>query len=113
MQKQRSRILLASLLSASVLTALVWMGALDTADYAASDALYQSRAATDGEVLLVGIDDRAIDELGPYGQWTREIMAQALDALNQSEDCRPAAIGIDVLYSGESEPEWEDRKSVV
>ena len=109
MQKQRSRIILVSLLSASVLTALVWMGALDTADYAASDALYQSRAATDGEVLLVGIDDRAIDELGPYGQWTREIMAQALDALNQSEDCRPAAIGIDVLYSGESEPEWDQR----
>ena len=48
MQKQRSRIILVSLLSASVLTALVWMGALDTSDYADSDALYQSRAATGG-----------------------------------------------------------------
>ena len=103
--KRSVKTLLAMVLAAAVLTALAGLGALDTLDYAACDALYQSRAASDGEVVLIGIDDRAIAELGPYSQWSREIIAQVLDLLNASEDCRPAAIGIDVLYTGDSSPE--------
>ena len=90
--KRSVKTLLAMVLAAAVLTALAGLGALDTLDYAACDALYQSRAASDGEVVLIGIDDRAIAELGPYSQWSREIIAQVLDLLNASEDCRPAAI---------------------
>ena len=89
------------LLAAGLLTALAGLGVLDNLDYTASDALYQHRSASDGEIVLIGIDDRAIAELGPYGQWKRDIVPQVLDALNESEDCRPAAIGIDVLYTGE------------
>ena len=96
-----------ALLSVGLLTLLAALGVLDALDNTASDALYQSRSASDGEIILIGIDDRAIDELGPYGQWGRDIIATALEALNQSEDCRPAAIGIDVLYTGESLPELD------
>lgn len=95
----------AALLAAAGLTALAALGVLDTADYVLSDALYQSRSAADGEIVIIGIDDRAIEELGPYSQWGREVIAQVLDALNQSEDCRPAAIGLDILYAGESDPD--------
>lgn len=91
-----------ALLIAGVLTLLASLGVLDNLDNTASDALYQNRSAADGEIVLIGIDDRAIDELGPYGQWNRDIIAMTLEALNQSEDCRPAAIGVDVLYTGES-----------
>ena len=103
--KKKLKTLLAMVLAAAALTALAGLGALDTLDYAASDALYQRRGVTDGEVCLIGIDDRAIAELGPYGQWGREVIAQVLDILNESEDCRPAAIAIDVLYTGDSTPE--------
>ena len=91
-----------ALLAVGMLTLLAALGVLDALDNAASDALYQSRNASDGEIVLIGIDDQAIEELGPYGQWGRDIIAMTLEALNQSEDCRPAAIGIDVLYTGES-----------
>ena len=97
-----------ALLAAGMLTLLAALGALDTLDNTASDALYQSRSASDGEIVLIGIDDRAIEELGPYGQWGRDIIAMTLEALNQSEDCRPAAIGIDVLYTGESLPDLDE-----
>lgn len=97
----------AALLAVGALTLPAALGALDTLDNTASDALYQSRSASDGEIVLIGIDDRAIDELGPYGQWNRDIIAMTLEALNQSEDCRPAAIGIDVLYTGESAPDLD------
>ena len=103
--KKRAKEMLTALLAAAVLTALAGFGVLDTLDNAASDALYQHPAVTDGEIVIVGIDDRAMEELGPYEQWGREIMAQVLDALNVSEDCHPAVIAVDVLYTGNSDPE--------
>ncbi len=106
--KKKYKTIIAAFLSAGILTLLAGIGLLDTADSTVSDALYQTRSASDGDIVLVGIDDRAIDELGPYGQWTRDIIAMTLDALNESEDCRPAAIGIDVLYTGESIPELDE-----
>lgn len=101
-QSEKLRAALLALLTAGALTLLAALGVLNTPDCAASDALYQKRSAADGEIVIVGIDDRAIEELGPYGQWNRDIISMVLDALNQSEDCCPAAIGIDVLYTGES-----------
>ena len=71
-----------ALLAVGMLTILAALGVLDALDNTACDALYQSRNATDGEIVLIGIDDRAIEELGPYGQWGRDIIAMTLEALN-------------------------------
>ena len=57
-----------ALLSVGLLTLLAALGVLDALDNTASDALYQSRSASDGEIILIGIDDRAIDELGGGGR---------------------------------------------
>lgn len=94
--------LLCALSAAACLTLLAWAGVLEKADLTASDSLYQSRRASEEYIVLVGIDQRALEELGPYSQWGRDIMAGVLDFLNQSEEYRPAAIGIDVLYTGET-----------
>ena len=100
--KTTLRFLLCALSAAACLTLLVWAGILEKPDLSASDALYQHRRASEEYIVLVGIDQRALEELGPYSQWGRDIMARVLDFLNQSEECRPAAIGIDVLYTGET-----------
>ena len=94
----------AALLTAGALTFLAALGALERLDLAASDALYQSRQAFDGNIVLVSIDQRALEEIGPYGQWERDMIATALEALNESEDCRPAVIALDILCVGETEP---------
>jgi len=96
-----------ALAAAGVLTLLAALGALDRADLAACDAWYQRTEASDGEIVLVGIDQRAIDELGPYNQWGRDVIATALESLNASEDCRPAVIALDIIYTGESEPDMD------
>lgn len=93
------------LAAAGVLTLLAGLGALRGIDRAASDLWYQSRSASDGDIVLVGIDQRALEEIGPYQQWGREVIAQAIQTLNQSEDCRPAVIGVDVLFAGETDEE--------
>lgn len=99
------KFLAAALAASGVLTLLAWSGILDKADLALSDALYQSRTSLDGEIVIVGIDQRAINEIGPYNSWGREVMAEILEKLNKSEQCRPAVIGIDVVYDGETNGE--------
>ncbi len=94
-----------ALAAACVLTLLAGSGVLNQLDWAAADAWYQTRSAAEEDVVLIGIDDRAIADIGPYQEWGRDVIAMALEALNESEDCRPAAIAIDVLYVGETDPE--------
>ncbi len=79
-------------------------GIADPLALALQDRVCQQEQATSGAVTIVGIDDRAIDELGPYSTWGRGVMAQVIEKLNKSEDIRPAAIVLDVVYSGTSDP---------
>ena len=101
------RTLLWAVLAAGAMTLLAALGLVYRLDQTASDLLYQRRTPQDGEIVLVGMDDRAIAEFGPFTTWTRDLYAQAIEALNASEDCRPAAIAIDVLFTGENDPDLD------
>ncbi|MBR3570872.1 MAG: adenylate/guanylate cyclase domain-containing protein [Oscillibacter sp.] len=94
--------LASALLVPVVLCAAAGLGWLDTVDYIFSDALYQrlSRTATDGEIVVIGIDDRALEAFGAW-PWPRDILADALRRLNENPENRPAVIGVDVLFVGE------------
>ena len=93
---------LVSLLASAVFCAVFFSGWLFSIDAAVSDKLYQRAVATDGEIIVIGMDQRAVDMLGPM-PWPRSVMAEAIEYLNYSEpDARPAVIGIDVLFIGES-----------
>jgi len=95
----------AAFLAAALLTVLAVSGLLRTADNTLCDALYQTTEATDGQVIVVGMDKKATDRFGPM-PWSRNVVAQAISYLNADPENRPAAIGIDVLYtSASSDPE--------
>ncbi|MDO4540473.1 MAG: adenylate/guanylate cyclase domain-containing protein [Syntrophomonadaceae bacterium] len=98
-----------ALLAAVVLTGLAASGLLFDADSALSDALYQKPRATQGDVTVIGIDARALEEIGPFHTWTREVLAQVVEALNADAEHKPAVIGIDVLFTGQTEPEADAR----
>ena len=90
-----------SILVAAILCLTAWSGVLDGVDGSVSDALYQRPGMTDGEIVVIGMDQRAIEELGPM-PWPRDIMADVVAYLNSDPEQKPAVIGIDVLYVGES-----------
>ena len=85
---------------------IAYMGLLYVPDAYVSDALYQSVSSSDGQIVVIGIDEKAIDELGSL-PWDRSIMADVIMYLN-STDNDPAVIGVDVLYSSESPSEESD-----
>lgn len=101
--KNHAKTLLRMLAAAGLLTLLIASGLLKRADLTVSDALYQSRSASDGKIVIVGIDQRALEEIGPYSQWGRDVTARAVNALNASKDCRPAVIALDILYAGKTD----------
>ena len=111
--RRYGRVLLA-LLIAAALTALAASGLLYVPDNIVSDALYQRPRALSDEaerpaILIAGIDQRALDVLGPL-PWPRDYMADAIGWLNADPAARPAVIGIDVLYVGESGESGADRR---
>ncbi len=105
MKKRKLRKLISVLLCAALMAALSYAGLFYQPDQMLADTLYQSPKAQEGKIFVIGIDERAMADIGPYHTWTREIMAMAIEALNADENSRPAVIGVDVLYTGESEPE--------
>lgn len=101
--RTKIRTALLGIVVAGGLTALVGTGLLERADLAASDALYQHVRTPDDDILLMVIDQKALEAIGPYEKWGRDVIAAALETLNQSEEERPAVIGIDVIFSGETD----------
>ncbi len=108
-QKNRLYTAFLALAAAGALALLAGLGLLKRADLAVSDAWYRDFEPQDGDIVLVGIDQRALDEIGPYDQWGRDVIASAVEALNESGECRPAAIALDVLYTGETDPDLDAR----
>ena len=99
--------ILSALLAAAMMTGIAASGLLYQADNTANDSFYQQERALDGNIFVIGIDAYSLEELGPFQTWGRSYMAQAVEMLNQNPDCKPAAIGVDVLYAGQTE-EGED-----
>ena len=110
LKNERSRTLIISLLSSLVLTLLIAAGGvLDRVDLWAQDSWFQSDKALDGEIIVIGIDDASLDELGPYNTWDRTYMAAALEKLAEDPEMKPAVVAIDTLYIEESTPEADER----
>ena len=102
-KKELLKKLLASFLAAAICTAIFLSGWLFTMDARTSDLLYQRAKGTDGEIVVIGMDQRSLDTLGPM-PWPRYIMADCISYLNDYDpEQRPAVIGIDVQYFGHSE----------
>ena len=103
------RQILIALLAAAVVTAIVGLGALQRMDKWMQDSLYQRPGVTSGDILIIGIDDDAIDLLGPYHTWDRNVVASALEALAVDPEKKPAVTAVDVLYAGQTSPEADER----
>jgi len=68
-------------------------------EYRVQDELFQQPSAMHPSIVVVGIDEHSLATFGPFGEWPRSLMADAVNILNTYENERPAVIAIDVLYS--------------
>ena len=95
-------------LFSAFLTLLAKWRILDTVDMSLSDRLYQQPVAVDGNIVIIKIDEKALDRFGVYQDWNREKVAEVIEKLNQSADKRPKVIAVDILYTSKSAPEADE-----
>jgi|GEM_PF-2504740 len=75
-----------------------YSGLLATIENSIQDSLYQSSKGLDTRLVIIGIDDKSLDELGRW-PFDRAIHGDLLRILNKSN---PASIGFDIIFSEES-----------
>ncbi len=100
---------LSILIAALLVTAVIGGGALRRVDRWTQDWLFQRPGTPSGDIVIIGIDEAAFDLFGPYNTWDRNIMAAALEALAADPDNLPSAVAVDVLYTGDTLPQADDR----
>ena len=98
-----------SLAAALLLTVLTGLGALRRADKWAQDWFFQKPGVSSGDIIIIGIDDDALAELGPYHTWSREIIASVLEKLAEDPEKKPAVTALDILYAGKSSASADSR----
>ena len=96
---------------AAALTTILYSGLLKAPDSFLSDRLYYRARASEANIYILGIDETALTALGPYQTWTRSNIAGTIELLNANADAdkRPAVIGVDVMYFGQTDPESDAR----
>ena len=104
MQRSLFRFFLIPLFVAILTLSLIYAGALHYLDRQAQDSLYQGQGHASNDIIIIGIDNRTISELGPYGPSYRTYMAYALEKLASDPDHLPAVVAVDILYEGETDP---------
>jgi len=103
--KKTNRTVLYALLTALIFTVIVLLGGLRRIDKWAQDKLFQHPKYLGSQIMVIGIDEKALAEIGAYQTWDRNMMAHALEMLASDPEHLPAVVAIDTLYSGESDPE--------
>lgn len=79
---------------------LFLFGLFDKVEYFISDALYSSIRPANQNIFVIGIDSDTLSQYGPWGSWSRQMTADLIRYLNEEETSKPAVIGIDIMFSG-------------
>lgn len=68
-------------------------------EYRVRDAVIQNPGVLHPDIFVIGIDEHALATFGPFQQWPRSLLAEAIQILNTYPEARPAVIGIDIMYT--------------
>lgn len=105
--------ILVSLLAGIIAFSAVYFNLLSMVDKTAEDVLYHKSSATMGQIRIIKIDDKTMNELGDISTWDRSVYTKLLEALNVSEEIAPAVVGFDILLSSEKDEKTDKEFSEV
>lgn len=106
---ERTRNLIVAIIWATAITLLCALNVFRIPELWLQDELYQQPESLPGDIVVIGITEDDLRELGPYYSWDRTVMASALEALAKNPSKKPAVVAIDALYAGTTDKEKDDR----
>lgn len=93
-----------------VLTFLgVYTDGLKSIDKATEDFLFHQADNISGNIKIIKIDDKTMNQMGDFSTWQRDVYAELVEKLCVSEEIRPAVIAFDMLFSSEKDKATDDR----
>ena len=76
---------------------LTYQDVLYSFDNLYKDHFYQIPRAMDNQIKIIAIDERTLQDLGPFGTWSRSTYADILSILADY----PAVVGFDIMMMGQ------------
>lgn len=73
------------------------------------DKLYTKMEGVRRDIRIITIDEETLEEYGSFTTWSREKTADLVELLCADEETSPAVIGLDFLFTGERDPETDQR----
>ncbi len=71
----------------------------DKVEYWFGDILYVREKPVDNRIKIIGIDEKSLEEMGPFSGWTRQQSADLLNAFDKEHP--PAVIAFDINFVGQ------------
>lgn len=91
------------------LCATVLTSAFYTLDSMVCDKLYTQMNGVRHDIRIIAIDEETLEEYGNFSVWSREKSADLIELLCADEDNAPIAIGMDILFTGETNKDTDNR----
>lgn len=108
--KIKDKTLLIPLLISICIFLLTFFSLFNNMDLYLSDQLYQKGDISSGKIVIIEIDEKALEEFGPSPlEWDRGIYADVINYLNASSQQHPSAIGMDILFSYDKNEEGDQK----
>ncbi len=98
-----------ALIAAVIAFFAAFYGVFGSFDLTAGDVLYHKPDSVSEKIRIIKIDEKTLNRYGEYTDWDRGIYADLVEALNVSEEVRPAVIGFDILFASEKNAESDNR----
>jgi len=108
----KTKKIIGDVLISSLLLLTFATGLFSSFDLRLQDLFYRRNTPIGPEIIIIGIDEYTIAQLGIPYEWSRHIMADAVNILNSDTDHRPSVIALDILYLDEREDAEADRALV-
>lgn len=92
---KNSLLVMGAALAAALLTLA---SPFDRVEYWLADTLFVREKPVDNRIKIIGIDEKSLQEIGPFGGWSRQQAADLLNAFDPEH--APAVIAFDINYFG-------------
>lgn len=87
----------------------VFASAFYSLDAAICDKLYTNFRGVSNDIRIIAIDEETLEAYGNFANWSRQKTADLLQLLCADQENEPAVIGVDILFTGESDARADAR----
>lgn len=88
---------------------MVYMQPFSAIDKLITDFAYQRPSVINNKIKIIKIDEKTLAAYGPTSGWDRNIPAQLVEKLSESDNVKPEILAFDVMYIGNKDSEGDTR----